>query len=117
MSTAIERFRRAMRRHERRARESYGPWLSRGWAKEVATEIRMDPGELELRRPLSDMGLDSVMSLVIRRRLEKLFRLPLPPTLLWNHPTVAAIAEFVTAHLRADEPDAPAPAEPELVMA
>ncbi|MFI7672095.1 beta-ketoacyl synthase N-terminal-like domain-containing protein [Actinophytocola sp. NPDC049390] len=64
-------------------------------ARHVATEIRMAPEELDLRRPLAEMGLDSVMTLVIRRRLEKTFRLALPATLLWNHPTVVAIAEFV----------------------
>ncbi|MGB3437226.1 MAG: beta-ketoacyl synthase N-terminal-like domain-containing protein [Actinophytocola sp.] len=64
-------------------------------ARQVAAEIRLAPDELDLRRPLADMGLDSVMTLVIRRRLEKIFRLSLPTTLLWNHPTVTAIAEFV----------------------
>jgi 6-methylsalicylic acid synthase len=70
---------------------------------QVAGEIRTDPAELDLDRPLTEMGLDSVMTMVIRRRLEKTFRLTLPPTLLWNHPTVTAIAAFLTDELTAAE--------------
>jgi 6-methylsalicylic acid synthase len=66
---------------------------------QVAVEIKLDPAELDTRRPLMEMGLDSVMTLVIRRRLEKLFRTPLPATLLWNRPTINAIAEYLGEQL------------------
>ncbi|WP_423834069.1 acyl carrier protein [Streptomyces manipurensis] len=41
------------------------------------------------------MGMDSVMTVAAGRRLERLFRLTLPATLLWNRPTVRAIAEYL----------------------
>ncbi|MFC9490684.1 beta-ketoacyl reductase, partial [Streptomyces hydrogenans] len=63
--------------------------------REVAGEIKLAPEELELQRPLLEMGLDSVMTVAVRRRLERLFGLTLPATLLWNRPTVQAIAEYL----------------------
>jgi 6-methylsalicylic acid synthase len=76
-----------------------GEWLVGEVRAQVADEIKMAAEELDLRRPLLEMGLDSVMTLVIRRRLEKMFRVPLPATLLWNRPTVTAIAGYLTEQL------------------
>ncbi|MFI6474758.1 type I polyketide synthase [Streptomyces sp. NPDC050516] len=67
----------------------------------VAAEMKWAPDSFDVRRPLMEMGLDSVMTLVIRRRLEKLFRLALPATLLWDRPTVTAIADFLAERLAA----------------
>jgi 6-methylsalicylic acid synthase len=62
---------------------------------EVAAELKLATDELDTRRPLIEMGLDSVMTQIIRGRLERRFRVSLPATLLWNQPTVAAISEFL----------------------
>ncbi len=62
---------------------------------EVAREIKLAPEEIGLQRPLLEMGMDSVMTVAVRRRLERLFHLTLPATLLWNRPTVLAIAEYL----------------------
>ncbi|MER0448731.1 type I polyketide synthase [Streptomyces sp. Edi4] len=67
----------------------------------VAAEMKWAPDSFDVRRPLMEMGLDSVMTLVIRRRLEKLFRLALPATLLWDRPTVSAIGDFLAERLSA----------------
>jgi 6-methylsalicylic acid synthase len=65
----------------------------------VATELRMPAAELDARRPLTEMGIDSVMSIAIRGRLQRLLRVDLPATLLWTYPSVARIAEFVAGLL------------------
>jgi 6-methylsalicylic acid synthase len=67
--------------------------------RQVAAELKSAPAELDARRPLAELGLDSVMTVVIRRRLEKLFRLRLPATLLWECPTAAAVAAYLAARL------------------
>nr|AMK48247.1 6-methylsalicylic acid synthase [Streptomyces gandocaensis] len=67
----------------------------------VAAELKWASAAFDVRRPLMEMGLDSVMILVIRRRLEKLFRLPLPATLLWDRPTVSDIAAYLAQALSA----------------
>jgi 6-methylsalicylic acid synthase len=45
---------------------------------------------------LIEQGLDSVMTVIIRRGLERQFGHKLPATLLWQQPTVTAIAEHLT---------------------
>ena len=52
-----------------------------------------------MRAPLTALGLDSVMTVAIRRALEKRFRMPLPATLLWNRPTVTSIADYLGERL------------------
>lgn len=46
----------------------------------------MSEDDLDIHRPLSELGLDSVMTVAIRRRLEKRLQMDVPATLLWTHP-------------------------------
>ena len=59
---------------------------------QIAREMKLAACDLDPRRPLVEQGLDSVMTMVIRRRLEKRFGHGLPATLLWQQPTITAIA-------------------------
>ena len=68
-------------------------------AAAIATEMRVSPEQVNPRRSLTEQGLDSVMTMVIRRRLEKRFGHGLPATLLWHQPTVTAIAEHLAGLL------------------
>ena len=68
-------------------------------AGQVAAEMRTAAADLDVHRPLADAGLDSVMFLIVRRRLAQRFRLDLPATLLWTRPTVAAIADHLAGAL------------------
>ncbi|MBV9822757.1 MAG: acyltransferase domain-containing protein [Actinobacteria bacterium] len=65
----------------------------------VATELRADPAELDVHRPLTEMGVDSLLSESIRQQLTRQFRLPLPSSLLWDRPSVAAVAEYLAEQL------------------
>jgi acyl transferase domain-containing protein/acyl carrier protein len=65
----------------------------------IGAELRLAADDLDVRAPLTALGLDSVMTVAIRRALEKRFRMPLPATLLWNRPTVTAIAEYLAERL------------------
>ncbi|WP_061297353.1 type I polyketide synthase [Herbidospora cretacea] len=60
---------------------------------EIAAVMRLAPDDLSIRRPLVEQGLDSVMTVMVRRRLEKRFGCRLPATLLWQQPTISAIAD------------------------
>ncbi|QYC40146.1 Phthiocerol/phenolphthiocerol synthesis polyketide synthase type I PpsA [Nonomuraea coxensis DSM 45129] len=71
---------------------------------QIAKEMRLAPGDLEPHRPLIEQGLDSVMTVVVRRRLEQRFRCSLPATLLWAQPTVAAVAAYIAGVLSVGEP-------------
>ncbi|MFI9389013.1 type I polyketide synthase [Kutzneria sp. NPDC052558] len=76
--------------------------LLEGIKADVADELRMAVEDLAIDRVLADLGMDSVMTLAIRRRIEKRVRLKLPATLLWNHPTIAAVTDFVVEKLVGD---------------
>ncbi|MFC5059914.1 type I polyketide synthase [Saccharothrix xinjiangensis] len=66
---------------------------------QIAGEMRMAASALDPRRSLVEQGLDSVMTIVVRRRLEQRFGHKLPSTLLWHRPSVTAIADHLVEAL------------------
>jgi acyl carrier protein len=58
----------------------------------IAAEMQLPVESLDPRLPLVQQGMDSVMTVIVRRRLEKTYRQVLPASLFWQQPTVAAIA-------------------------
>ncbi|KAH6622051.1 polyketide synthase [Boeremia exigua] len=53
--------------------------------------------EIEDRAAIADLGVDSVMTVALRQQLQKVMRVTVPPTLTWNHPTVAHLVEWFFA--------------------
>ena len=47
------------------------------------------------RRPFGSMGMDSLMALEMRNRLETEMGMLLPATTLFDHPTITALAEHL----------------------
>jgi acyl carrier protein len=62
----------------------------------AARVLRVSPRRLDSRRPLGIMGLDSLMAIELRNRLEALLGRSLSATLAWNYPTVEALATFLS---------------------
>ncbi|MFI5929093.1 type I polyketide synthase [Micromonospora sp. NPDC051543] len=87
--------------------------------EQVAAELNLLAEEVELRRPLIELGVDSVMSVALRVRLTRRYGVELPPTILWNRPSVAALAAHLADTLRSpDEDEEPADAaDPALASA
>jgi acyl carrier protein len=56
---------------------------------------------------LRDLGLDSLMAVEVRNRLERIFGLRMPSTLAFDHPTIDAIAVAIEAQLGPAEASAP----------
>ncbi|WP_422746270.1 beta-ketoacyl synthase N-terminal-like domain-containing protein [Mycobacterium sp. WMMD1722] len=76
-------------------------WASAQVLAAVATELGCAPADVDIRLPLVEIGVDSIMTVALRRALEKQTGLTLPPTLLWEHPTAAAVTARVVELLSA----------------
>jgi myxalamid-type polyketide synthase MxaE and MxaD len=65
----------------------------------VAQVLRLAPIRVDVNKPLRALGLDSLMGLEMRNRLEADLGLKLPATLVWNHPTVTALVPHLAGRM------------------
>jgi acyl transferase domain-containing protein len=108
-TTALDRI-RAAAPGERRA-------LLEGHLREhVAHALRVAVSHVDRSVLLKDLGLNSLLSLELRNRLETSLGIILPATLVWNYPTVAALAAHLEERLELAAP-AVAPEAAELAEA
>jgi len=82
--------------------------------EQIAQVMQLEPAQVETKTPLGSLGLDSLMGLEIRNRLEASLGLTIPATLIWTYPTIAALAAYLAEKLglTRQEPPAPASSEP-----
>lgn len=78
-------------------------WLGAQVLAAVAAQLGLAESDVDPDLPLVELGVDSIMTVRLRRQLEKQTGLTLPPTLLWEHPTAAAVAERITEMLTPDQ--------------
>ncbi|RKN47020.1 type I polyketide synthase [Streptomyces hoynatensis] len=82
------------------------PALLQEQVRELAGRVlRLDAAMIEPERPFKEVGLDSLLSLEFRNRLESAFGLKLSPTLLWTYGNVRALAGVLLDRLF-EEPSA-----------
>ncbi|WP_085314307.1 acyl carrier protein [Derxia lacustris] len=67
----------------------------------LGRELRIPPHEVDPARALTSYGLDSIAALTVSGELEERLGLELEPTLLWDCPTIDAIADHLAGHLAA----------------
>lgn len=72
-----------------------GEWVAQQVIEAVAAELGLPETDVDPRVPLVESGVDSIMTVALRRTLEKRTGLTLPPTLLWEHPTAAAVSDRI----------------------
>ena len=75
---------------------------------EVAVQLGHDTGQaVEPRKRFTDLGFDSVAAVSIRTRLNAVTGRKLPSTLIFDHATPAALADYLRAQLCPDEEPGP----------
>ena len=82
---------------------------------EAARVLRIAVDRLDADAPLTGLGMDSLMGLELRNRIEAALGVTAPATLLWTYPTLAALAGHLAglfAPAEAAPTSAPEPDEP-----
>jgi acyl carrier protein len=67
--------------------------------EQLAPVLRVSPDRVARDRTLEAMGVDSLMALEFRNRLESESGVKLSATLAFNYPTVAAVAEHLGSRM------------------
>ncbi|MGZ9224709.1 MAG: SDR family NAD(P)-dependent oxidoreductase, partial [Anaerolineales bacterium] len=67
--------------------------------EQVAYVLRMPPARLPADKPLRTLGLDSLMSLELRNRLEDVLGISIPAAAIWNYPTVMTLIAFLATKM------------------
>ncbi|MGB9251322.1 MAG: beta-ketoacyl reductase, partial [Mycobacterium sp.] len=70
--------------------------LQAGLRAILARELQMAEDELELDRPFAELGMNSVMAMSVRRDTEQFVGIELSATMLFNYPTIVALAEHLS---------------------
>jgi phthiocerol/phenolphthiocerol synthesis type-I polyketide synthase C len=65
----------------------------------AAGVLRLTPERVALNQPLKALGMDSLMTLELRNRLEADLGIPLSATLIWNYPTITLLARHLAGQL------------------
>jgi myxalamid-type polyketide synthase MxaE and MxaD len=67
--------------------------------EQAAQVLALSPSRIDQHQPLGSLGFDSLMTLDLRNRLESSLGLTLSATLVWNYPTIAALADHLADRL------------------
>ena len=98
---------------ERCAQEDRGEQLSTLIAREVRAVLGLEAGDaIDFDRGLFEMGLDSLMSVQLKGRLERAVGLALPATLTFTYPTVNALSAYLLRDAFRSQADSAAPPRP-----
>jgi acyl transferase domain-containing protein/acyl carrier protein len=83
---------------------------------QLAAVLRMPPDRLAGDRPFRSLGLDSLMGLELRNRLERVLGLKLSASTVWNFPTLNQLCAHLAAQIGGSNSSA-APAQPKQSVA
>jgi acyl-CoA synthetase (AMP-forming)/AMP-acid ligase II/acyl carrier protein len=67
----------------------------------IAVLLELEPSEIDMNQPLVEHGIDSMKAVTFSLELETWLDRKLPPTLLWDYPTIDALAEYVAGEVGA----------------
>jgi phthiocerol/phenolphthiocerol synthesis type-I polyketide synthase A len=73
--------------------------LEAGLRTILARELQMPEADLPVDLPFAELGLNSVMAMSVRRDTEQFIGIELSATMLFNYPTIVALAEHLSKKL------------------
>ena len=65
----------------------------------LAEELGLEPRDVDVHIPLSEYGLDSLVGMTLAGDVEEWLGLRLSPTLLWDYPVIASLAQHLAEAL------------------
>jgi acyl carrier protein len=68
---------------------------------ELSERLGVDPEEIDPRRPFAFYGLDSAEAVILAGELEEWLGCTLSATLLWEYPTIEALAGYLAQEIAA----------------
>jgi acyl carrier protein len=84
-------------------KDSITQWLVQ-W---IAKELGLPTAEIETDKSLLNYSLSSVTAMMLVGDLEEWLGLTLPPTLVWDYPSIAAIVDFLAEQVGAPDTGTP----------
>jgi NADPH:quinone reductase-like Zn-dependent oxidoreductase/acyl carrier protein len=77
--------------------------------EELNAVLRVPASRITDDTPFKDLGMDSLMGLEVRNRLESSLGVTLPATLLWTYSNLRALAAYLLGRIHPSAPDAAVP--------
>jgi acyl transferase domain-containing protein/acyl carrier protein len=72
---------------------------------QVVTVLGLPPAQfIDPQQGLREFGIDSLVSIELKNRLQSAVERPLPATLVFDHPTISALVEYIERRLFGDGP-------------
>ncbi|OBG09034.1 hypothetical protein A5771_02160 [Mycolicibacter sinensis] len=73
----------------------------------LARELRTSAAAVDVDQPFPEMGLDSMIAMTVLKETQQLVGVDLSASMLWNHPSISALATHLVGLLasRYDQPD------------
>jgi acyl carrier protein len=65
----------------------------------LAEQLGLSPEAIDVRKPFTEYGLDSIVGVSLAGDLEDWLGLQLSATVLWDHPTTEALAHYLVVEL------------------
>ena len=79
----------------------------------LARELGMPDGAVDFDMSFPELGLDSMMAMNLLRDAKALVRVELSATMLWNHPSISQMSDFVAELLAPLQQASPEPEDTE----
>ncbi|MFN6571677.1 SDR family oxidoreductase [Dendronalium sp. ChiSLP03b] len=81
--------------------ETIQAWL----VEKISQQLKIAPQTIDVQEPFARYGLDSLAAMMLSTELEDWLRLSLSPTLIYDYPSIAALAEHLAVVVENSQPE------------